>query len=87
MRIICIESSSSSSSSSSYPGAICVIKGCIYNVTKVIEDTEYCVHNGEKSNVWYELLETGGFLHSSLIFRELEDLPEEIVSEEEIILN
>ena len=76
MRVICIESSSSE-----YKEAICVHKNSIYNVINT-KCSPYKSYKG--SNLYYLLLETGGWWQNSSLFREIDDIEEEI--EEEIAI-
>ncbi len=76
MRVLCIEDSVCDEK-----GAILVHKDSIYNVTEVIKAKLTC----RASNIWYILLETGIFAHSSTIFREIDDLSEALEEKEELI--
>ena len=67
MRVLCITTSFSSDKS-----IILVKRGCTYNVTRVVK-SKY--HRQCKTDIWYELLETGNDLHIGTLFVLL---PEEI---------
>lgn len=47
--------------------------GVVYRVVDTIVNKCYCLHKGGRSNIWYVLDKTGGFLQSSLLFEELPD--------------
>jgi len=73
MRVIALENSKTRTL-----GLITVIKGSIYNVIEVLGPRpDIRTYNG--SNIWYKLLETGNdSWHSSTIFREIDDISEEV---------
>lgn len=77
MRVICIESSIGDN-----PNCILVHKDSIYNVTEVVQH-KLC----RGSTVWYRLLETGASMHSSTIFREIDDIPESVKELEAELVN
>lgn len=61
MELLCVESSTSDSK-----GALLVIKGCRYTLTRVVESD--FIPRGRNNNICYELLETGMWLHHSSLF-------------------
>lgn len=59
--------------------AILVKEGHEYNVVNKLEHRS-CKLGSRESNIWYELLETGAFIHTELIFEEIFDDFEEVES-------
>jgi hypothetical protein len=60
MRMLCIKSGFSDNKDT-----LLVKRGSIYNVTKVIRDK---YNRQYKTDIWYELLETGSDLHLGCLF-------------------
>jgi len=73
--VICIEDSWTNN-----PKCICVKEGCEYIISKIVNGPT-CSYKGRSSNIWYELVETGGSLHSSLIFSDPVNIEETIKEE------
>jgi len=60
VRVLCITTSFSDNKET-----ILVQRGSVYNVTKVVRDK---YNKQYKTDVWYELLETGNDLHVGTLF-------------------